>query len=24
VLLESWDLRPFTKVSEFLVAILTP
>lgn len=24
VLLESWDLRPFTHASEFLVAILTP
>jgi SAM-dependent methyltransferase len=24
VLLESWDLRPFTNASEFLVAILTP
>lgn len=24
VILESWDLRPFTPTSEFLVAILTP
>lgn len=24
VLLESWDLRPFTKASDFVVAILTP
>ena len=24
VVLESWDLRPFTKASDFVVAILTP